>query len=183
MEETPKNVPDDVPKGWTIQKDTEAIVDKVTTYGPAVEGLRLWLLGWRLSRDGKKYVRDEGTTPVMNEDGVDAYCSLISSLTRAPVSLSKHEHNEVVRKIKYMLADLRADLVTYEDEWGLDWSYVNTLVNCFDVLATAALNGSIDGFTIQKVTEHLMISERRGVFPEEKGNRVLNLLRRNKSGA
>lgn len=140
--------------------------ESITQYRNIISSLRLWLMGCK--KAGNEVVRDENRRPVMNEEGANYFCNWCEEHTAAPIFFTRREHNDAVGMILDQCETLRATIAEKFEDWDMDFNYAEDLVLIFDSLASAALYGSIGGFTLQRLTEHLMVQEIRG---NTEGNR------------
>ena len=173
---------DDIPTEAVLNRGTPDLVKRITDFEDPISKITLWLLGWRVSKDGK-FEKDQGRRPVMNEQGADSYTAYLKAITASPNSLTKREFNEVAMSCITNTSTVCKMLISNEENWELMFNeYADMLVDIADILGTASASGSIDGFTISKLTENLQINEMRDQRSNEKrGLGLPNLFRRNKS--
>ena len=173
---------DNIPTEAMLNRGTPDLVKRITDFEDPISKITLWLLGWRVTRDGT-FEKDDGKVPVMNEQGADGYTAFLKAITASPISLTKREFNEVAMMNITNVSTICKMLISNEENWNLMFDeYADALVDIVDILGTAASSGSIDGFTISKLTENLQINEMRGQRSNEKrGLGLPNLFRRNKS--
>ena len=149
--------------GARVMGKDPKLSQEVTDYSKPIGEINLWLLGKKISNDGMHLEDDTSMIPIMNKEGAKAYCSWLESITAKPVTLSKQKHNPIATRLLLNCLTIRETLMTNAEEWELDFDkYSNMLVDIQDTLGTAAASGSIDGFTLQKLTENLNINEDRG---------------------
>ena len=149
-------------EGASLRRKDPILSQEVTDYTKTVGEINLWLLAKRVTKDGMNLENDPELKPIMTRDGAKAYISWLESITAKPITLSKQKHNTVARRLILNCLTMREMLMSNSDDWNFDFDkYSNQLVEIQDTLGTSSASGSIDGFTLSKLTENLNINENR----------------------
>lgn len=158
------------------EQDLSGITKIISSYEGILTNLKINLLAKRID-ENEELVEDKTRRPLINQLQERIFFSRLESAISTPVRFSQHEHEQARQILLHNLGDLRFDLY----ETGLDINTVNALVEIYRTLATATINGSIDGFTLHQITEHMNISELRTTGQDKKGGfRLPNLFKHGK---
>ena len=93
-----EEIDDTPPQEAFIGQINNDLVRTVSGFSKHIRKIALWLLAWRETKDGR-YIQDTGRTAIMNEQGADAYCSWLDSITASPLPFARHAHNEAAWKL------------------------------------------------------------------------------------
>lgn len=145
--------------------ETNAVSSYVSDYTEALESIMLWVLGKKKNIDGS-VVEDKMRKQIMTHDQAVAYINNLKAITAKPIPFTNFSYDQAQTKIVFEKAQLRWILV---QDWNLDLDVASQLMNIYDTFASAVLNGTIAGFTMDKITQHLTISELRAPQQEKKG--------------
>jgi hypothetical protein len=161
---------DDVPsKEMALPAGATDLPETISNFAKPILALKLWLLAWRIDADGR-FAPDKGRTRIMNEQGADAYCSWLEALTAVPIPFSRHKADEIAWKLRFNESTIAKMLIENEDEWDFDFDkYADMLCDISDVLGTAALNGSLDGKTLERVTAQYQNIVQQRIGDNQKG--------------
>lgn len=153
--------------------DSSGITKIISSYEPIIISLKINLLAKKLNENGE-LVPDPTRRPILGHDAEKLFFSRLESAISTPVRFSQHDHEQARQILINNVGKLRFDLI----EMGVDERTVNTLVDVYDRLVTATLNGSIEGFTLHQITEHMNINELRTPNAEKKGGGIMGLFKR-----